>query len=371
MKYNYYLKTLLLLTLTVLTACESDDGDKYTEVPDPVSPVVMDLTAVPYNKLSDYKFFEGDLKNLQPSYKVLPYELNSALFTDYAHKKRFVWMPAGSKATYTADGELLNFPSGTALIKNFYYDNVQPGNTTRIIETRLMIKKGSEWIFADYVWNDEQTEAFLDLDGSFTDVSWNENGSPKSAGYRIPSETECLTCHKINNSNGNSGPLAIPIGTKPQNLNRMYAYADGNANQLSRWIQEGYLKDNLPGNITSTVNWQDASQPLELRVRSYIDINCAHCHSEGAHCDYMPMRFAFSETTNPENLGVCVEPFEFINPSISHIVAKGNPARSALYYRLNSVDESYRMPMLGRTIKHDEGIQLIQEWINSLEGPCP
>ena len=89
------------------------------------------------------------------------------LFTDYVHKLRYVWMPAGSKASYVSDGEVFDFPEGAVIIKNFYYDNVQPGNTRRILETRLMIKKYGAWIFADYVWNDDQTEAMYNLSGSY------------------------------------------------------------------------------------------------------------------------------------------------------------------------------------------------------------
>jgi len=369
MQQKYLLKLtglLSLLAIFILLACNSnDEQEEYT----PVSPVIMDLTQVPFPKLSDYKFFEGDLKNQNPSYKVLPYEPASQLFTDYAHKKRFVWMPSGSKATYNGDGKVLKFPTGTALIKTFYYENVEPSNTTRIIETRVMIKRGLDenlndiWVFANYVWNSEQTEAFLDMNGSYFPISWkDENNVTKSSNYRIPSETECLTCHKSNE-------LPIPIGPKPQNLNYNYTYASGSKNQLSKWVEEGYL-ESYPNNIVSVVNWKDTSKPLETRVRSYIDANCAHCHATNSHCDYRPMRFAFSETANPTNLGVCVAPQENIDNSLTHIVNKGNSQRSVMHFRMSSVNEATRMPLLGRTIVHEEGVQLIEQWINTLNPAC-
>ncbi len=155
-----------------------------------------------------------------------------------------------------------------------------------------------------------------------------------------------------------------------QNLNKLYAYADGTLNQLSKWKQMGYL-NNVPNDITSVIDWADETQPLELRVRSYLDINCAHCHSEGAHCDYRPMKLAFSETSNPVNLGVCVQPHEFLNGSQTHIIARGNAARSVMPYRMNTNIESQRMPLLGRTIVHTEAVELIEEWINAMEEPCP
>lgn len=364
MKKLYFLKYLLLFTVVfTLNSCGTDDEENYTEIP--LSPVNLDFNATPfpYNKLSEYNFFQGEMKNLEPVYKVLPYDLNSTLFTDYAHKSRFIWMPAGVSASFTADDKVLDFPSGTVLIKNFYYDNVQPQNDRRIIETRLMIKKNNDWIFANYVWNEEQTEAFLDMNGSFTNITWNEGDETKTANYRIPSAAECFTCHKSNDK-------GIPIGPKPQNLNRMFNYGNGSMNQLQKLKAEGYISGTIPTDIVTTVDWTDTSKPLNDRVRSYLDINCAHCHREGSHCDYRPMRLAFSETTNPVNLGICVQPHEPV-PNHTHIIASGNAMKSVMYYRLSATDESVRMPLLGRTIVHEEAAGMIAEWINSMDTPCP
>jgi len=361
MKKHYIVRTLFFLSVFIaISSCGSDDSENYKKL----SPDEIFVNGMPYQTLSEYKFFVGDMKNLEPADKVLPYDLNSSLFTDYAHKKRFVWMPEGAKATYTADNKILEFPTGTVLIKNFYYENVLPNNTTRIIETRLMVKKADGWIFADYIWNDDQTEAYYSLRGGFTQISWKEGNVTKSTNYRIPPESECFTCHKHSST-------ALPIGPKPQNLNKNYNYATGSANQLTRWVQEGYLTNNVPALITTTADWTDTTKPLELRVRSYLDINCAHCHSDGAHCDYRPMRFAFSETTNPANLGICVEPQEVINASLPYIVNKRNAAKSVMRFRMNTVNETQRMPILGRTVIHTEALALIDQWINAMDAPCP
>lgn len=328
----------------------------------PVSPVNFDLGEIPYATLSEYNFFQGIMKNLDPVFGVVPYDLNSTLFTDYAHKKRFVWMPNGTKANYDSDFTPLDFPVGSVLIKNFYYDNVQPLNETRIIETRLMYMTEEGWDFAKYVWNDDQTEATFTNAGSFTDVEWIENGLTYNANYRIPSRNECFTCH-------NKFGTPLPIGPKPQNLNRDLTYADGTSNQLQKWIEVGYLENNLPTSIVSTVKWDDESLDLNLRVRSYLDINCAHCHSEESYCEYRPMRFAFNESEDDTNKGVCVTPDTQI-AGTSHIVVPGNIDASVLRFRVNSTQEQNRMPLLGRTLKHEEGVRLIEEWINSLSGGC-
>jgi len=328
----------------------------------PVSPVNFNLSEIPYNTLSEYNFFEGTLKDLDPVFGVLPYDLISPLFSDYAHKKRFVWMPDGTKANYNEDFKPLDFPVGAVLIKNFYYDNVQPTNTTRIIETRLMYFTEDGWDFAKYVWNDEQTEATFTNAGVSTNIEWIEFGQTNTVNYRIPSRTECFTCH-------NKFGTPVPIGPKPQNLNRDLSYTDGTANQLQKWIDYGYLEDNLPTSIETTVKWDDESLDLGLRARSYLDINCAHCHSDESYCEYRPMRFAFNESEDDANTGICIPPDTQI-AGTSHIVVPGDINASVLRFRVNSIQEQNRMPILGRTLKHSEGVRLIEQWINSLDGEC-
>jgi len=371
MKKNYI---ILLSTLFVIifSCSKNDDDGEYT----PISPVTVDLSQVPYPKLSDYKFFENELKNLSPALNVLPYQPASALFSDYAHKKRFVWMPLGSKAVFNGDENSLELPVGAVLIKNFFYENVQPSNSIKLIETRLMIRKSSGWIFANYVWNEEQTEAFFDLNGSTVPIEWkDENNQLKTVNYRIPNEVQCITCHKTRATvNGESVTIYTPIGIKPQNLNFSYTYGNESKNQLLKWRDQGYLESDfsLPSTENTTINYEDTSKSVELRARSYVDINCAHCHQNDRHCDYRPMRFAFYESGSPTdgltNMGVCVNTSDMQDfPSeLDKVVTPQDIDRSMLFYRINTTNESYRMPLHGRTLIHTEGVLLLKDWINSL-----
>lgn len=373
MQKNRYTIIFLLLVLIVFCSCQNDDS--YTPIntdddgsvitddgPTQTSPVVFDLAEVPYQTLSEYNFFEGELKNLEPVFGVLPYDINTPLFSDYAHKKRFIWMPEGTKAVYNNDYTPLNFPVGAVLIKNFYFENVLPDQTTKILETRLMYNTIDGWKFAEYVWNEAQTEATFTTDGSFVSLDWFENERTNSVTYRIPSHSECFTCH-------NKFGTPIPIGPKPQNLYKDYPYPQGPKNQLDKWIEVGYLENSLPDNIDATVAWNDESQPLEMRARSYIDINCAHCHAEESYCSYRPMRFPFHQNNEPDNMGVCIEPDTHIDP-YQKIIVPGDANNSLLFFRISSVEEQYRMPILGRTLKHEEGVRLIESWINALNNDC-
>jgi uncharacterized repeat protein (TIGR03806 family) len=355
----------LLFLFVVLFSCAKEDPEgPVVDPPPPASPVVLDLAQVPYDSLSTYNFFSGDMAALQPVYGVLPYAPINALFSDYAHKERFVWMPSGAQATYAGDSAVLNFPEGAVLIKNFYYDQVQPQNTRRILETRLLIRRNGEWLLAEYIWNAAQTEAILTTNGVNETISFvDDNGVLRTVDYRYPSPAECHTCHKDGDAN-------IPIGPKPQNLNSDLAYSNGTWNQLEQWMGAGYLANSLPASINTTARWDDPAQSLTDRVRGYVDMNCAHCHANGKYCDYRPMRFAWSETDDLANLGVCVAPADPLLPVHSHIVKPGNTEKSLLFYRISSVQDGVRMPLLGRTLVHEEGRQLIEQWINSLTTTC-
>jgi len=354
---------IFLLALVGLWACKGDE-ETPQEPQKESSPVVFDLGDVPYDKLSDYNFFTGEMVDHDPVFGVIPYDVITPLFADYSHKFRFIWMPEGAQASYNTDHNILDFQDGTVFIKTFYFDNVQPEGNRRVIESRIEFMRNGQWEFAEYVWNDDQTEAFLDLSGSFTEVSFlDDNSELRDINWRIPSEAECLTCHK-------SDDAALPIGPKPQNLNRDYNYPEGVRNQLLKFIEVGYLEPDIPAQIETVVPWDDPSYSLQDRVRAYLDMNCAHCHRDNSHCDYRPIRLAWNETEDPENMGICVEPNNQNLPGQTHIISPGSPNRSALYYRINSTDQAVMMPLMGRSVIHEEGRDLILEYINSLEGPC-
>jgi len=359
MIFNSQKLGLLLLIFIFFASCS--DNEQYVDIPE-ISPVNFDLELLPYQNLSDYNFFEGDLKELNPVFGVLPYELINPLFSDFANKKRFVWMPQDQTAYYIADNEILDFPTGSILIKNFYYDNVLPEMQTKIIETRLMIKKEDGWIFAEYVWNDSQSEAYLDLNGSNINLEWLENGEEKTVNYRIPSASECFTCHKKND-------VAVPVGVRPRNINKIYDYISGPMNQIEKWQDEGYL-NNVPSDIQAIIDWTNEQNSLEQRVRAYMDINCAHCHSDNTHCSYRPLRLNYEDTEDLYNMGVCMTPDTEIGNGTDMIISPGNSSRSVLHFRMSTNDEQYRMPLLGRSLVHDEAVDLVQEWINSLTNSC-
>ena len=70
--------------------------------------------------LSDWHVIEARSGQIVLAEGVVPYDLNSALFTDYAHKLRTVWVPEGETASYN-EADAFEFPVGTIISKTFYY----------------------------------------------------------------------------------------------------------------------------------------------------------------------------------------------------------------------------------------------------------
>lgn len=70
-------------------------------------------------------------------------------------KKRFVYVPKGLTIPFDTT-DILIFPTGSVLIKHFYYNE---NGVDNYIETRLLIKKSSGWQAETYEWNADQTDA--------------------------------------------------------------------------------------------------------------------------------------------------------------------------------------------------------------------
>lgn len=316
-----------------------------------------------HENLSDYGFFTGALNNLQPAAGVVPYDLNTPLFSNYAEKARFIKMPAGKKAQYH-NNEIFDLPIGTILIKNFYYpiDFRKPENGRRILETRLLVHRENGWHTYQYVWNKEQTDAVFEPIGDITPVSYiDEKGKTVQLQYVIPSQAQCLGCHRIGNR-------IQPIGIAARHLNGNFNYPSGIANQLHYWQQQGML--DLPDTpLPANAVWnQPQSGSLEERARAYLDINCGHCHrKEGA--GGTSGLFLTIHETDPRALGIRKPPVAAGRGSgtLQFDVEPGKPEKSILVYRMQTNDPGAAMPEIGRELVHKEGVALISQWIREMQ----
>ena len=148
--------------------------------------------ARPQRLLSAYGLF-SDARQQRPGKGVVPYDLQVPLFTDYAEKYRFVYVPDGQAALYH-ESEVFDFPVGSVLVKTFAYpaDLRQPDKDIRLIETRLLIRQDTGWNAWAYVWNEEQTDAILKVAGKVLPVDFIDlAGAARSISYIVPNKNQC------------------------------------------------------------------------------------------------------------------------------------------------------------------------------------
>lgn len=314
--------------------------------------------------LSEWGFFAGNLADQKPAEGVVPYRLNTPLFSDYAEKLRFVKLPPGGSARYDAQ-EVVDFPVGTTLIKTFYFptDFRDPGNGRRLVETRLLIRQATGWKALEYVWNEAQTDAVLEVAGERKTVRYvDATGRTHEQEYVIPNLNQCKSCH-------NRAEVLMPIGPTARQLNGPLDYGTGPENQLAHWQKTGLLT-NVPdlANAPRAPVWNDpATGTLAERARIYLDINCAHCHRPDGPASTSGLNLTVHER-NPIAWGLHKTPVAAGRGSggRQYDVVAGKPGESILVYRMESTDPGVMMPEVARKVVHQEGIALIREWIGKL-----
>jgi uncharacterized repeat protein (TIGR03806 family) len=319
----------------------------------------------PAEKLSDYGLFSGRLADLRPAEGVLPYALNTPLFSDYAEKARFLRVPAGAVVTYN-DSTVFDFPVGTVLVKNFYYpkDFRAPSAGREIIETRLLVREAQGWKALPYIWNKEQTEAYLDVAGETREVSYiDATGKSRRHRYEVPNMNQCKGCH-------NYREAMVPIGPSARQLNGALDYGEGAENQLEHWASRGLFAHLPPAaDRPAGVRWDDpASGSLNDRARAWLDINCGHCHRQGGPASTSGLYLTVHEQ-DPLHLGIGKTPVAAGRGSgnLQFSIAPGQPDKSILVYRMQSTDPGVMMPELGRSLTHQEGVALVREWIRQMK----
>ena len=368
-----YLVNSLIAAFVISFACSSPTQNEIGvqptvygdwEAPD-VETSAVDFEEIPFKNLSGYGFFIGKMREFNPGNGLLLYEPASSLFTDYAFKSRYIWMPEGVSATIQDDVEgTIDFPEQTILIKNFFYpaDFRKPAENIRVIETRLMVKRNGGWDAFPYIWNEDQTDAAYKVVGAEIPVNWiDEEGQSQLANYIVPNKAQCKSCH-------NKDEVMVPLGVKAKHLNHELREKDGPKNQLIRWEEAGYIHalktaDKYP----TMVNYNDTSSPLDLRAKAYLDINCAHCHSAEGPASTSGL-FLNYEESDPAKLGVYKTPVAagFGAGSFKYSIWPGKSDESIMTYRMGTNQVGAAMPEIGRVTVHKEGVELIKAWIDSM-----
>lgn len=299
--------------------------------------------------LSQFGFFDGGPD--RPSPALLPYALRTPLFTDYAEKQRFLYLPKGASFRVGNDGRL-QFPQGSALIKSFGYHDAS--GRLRIIETRLLLHRAEGWVALPYVWKEDGSDAELRVGGARKPVQFvRPDGKTASISYAVPNKNQCKQCHS-------SKDRIMPLGPVWSNL----LFLNGSAQ--AAFVARGAAP--LPV-AASEAKWDDPrSGALDERALAYLRVNCGHCHKPSGSASNSGLFFDDHERT-AASLGIGKRPVAAGRGSgnLDFVIDPGHPERSILIYRMKSTDPGIAMPEVGRASVHDEGVALLEQWIRSMQ----
>ncbi|MFN3211755.1 MAG: SO2930 family diheme c-type cytochrome [Henriciella sp.] len=339
--------------------------------------------------ISDWQLMNWSSGALELNEGVVPYDLNSPLFTDYAHKLRTIWVPADADPAAYRASDYPDFPVGTVISKTFYYPKgeaegsvlkaedpigrlnpiLETLDQVRLMETRLLVRRDVGWEAVSYVWNEEQTDAKLTKIGDAQALTLiNQDGAEQEFTYIVPDINQCAGCHAPNNTSREIAPL----GVRPRHINKDYRHDGQAVNQLQNLQLVGYLSGyDATAPVVRNADWSDPSAPIDARARSYLDINCSHCHNPVGPADTSGLDLTMEASTGPE-LGVCKLPIAAGSGTGGRAfsIVPGAPDESILVHRLETTKPGAMMPELGRALSHQEGVELIRAWITEMDGAC-
>ncbi len=294
-----------------------------------------------------------DVANQVMADGVIPYTVNSVLWSDGESKGRYFAIPDGSSISITLDessivagngiknGDFI-FPVGSVVIKHFY-------SGSRIVETRFLMNHANDgWGGYAYQWNEAQSEGTLL-------ASSNSITTPVS--HYFPSREECMECH--------TDGADVLLGPDTLQLNYPLYYTDGTEeNYLEALARLNYLSVPLLADyrVDRLYAIDDSSASLEQRARSYLHSNCSGCHRTGAPQGGFDLRYTSSFTNY-----VCgVAATEPTSPSGGLLIDPGNADNATIQQRLASMG-SIKMPPIGREQTDPVAVQVMGDWINSMQ----
>jgi putative heme-binding domain-containing protein len=271
----------------------------------------------------------------------------------------------------------MQFPADAVLVKTISLD-VLPGGKRRV-ETQILHCDGEDWRGYTYAWRDDQTDADLvPTDGAervFEVPAPYLPTNKREQVWTFHSRSQCISCH----SSWSEYALAFSVGQ----LNGSGHGTKGEGtNQLVRFSQEGYVRrvgkddqtlppydEKMAAKEVAVVDPFDPSKRDDQRARSYLHVNCAHCHRFGGGGGQVVLEMDITRPLKQTGiLDVPPKQGDFGLPD-ARLLAPGVPERSVLYYRMAKFGRG-RMPHLGSEHPDWAGLELVHRWIAGMEKPA-
>jgi uncharacterized repeat protein (TIGR03806 family) len=304
-----------------------------------------------------------DVRALEPSPGLVPYDLQAPLWSDGASKSRWLSLPELGSIVAADDAPWL-VPAGTVLIKHFELalDERQP-EARRRLETRLLVAAQSGSFYGvTYKWNADETDAEIVLEAQTEQLSIvDAQGQPRQQPYFYPGTRDCNTCH--------TPSAGFVLGLRTRQLNQELDFGTGfpALNQLLAWSVWGFLDrafdEQAVQDAPRLANIADESESLDVRVRSYWDSNCSMCHAGNAGT---PVGWDARFSTELAERGLD-QPPQMLNPDLPGVLLDpGDPEGSYVFVRSATSETGLRMPPIGRNRIDAQYVDVLARWIESL-----
>ncbi len=301
-----------------------------------------------------------DLQAMAPAKFLIPYTVNSPLWSDGAVKSRWIAVPNDAQVQFSGTREW-TFPAGTVFVKNFSLpvDDANP-QLLRRLETRILVRDTNGTVYgASYKWRPDNSDAEIVNAGISEAIQIRTSTGTRTQTWFYPGKQDCLTCHTPQ-----SGGV---LGVNTRQLNGDETYPNGVTDNQLRALNHIHIfnpaidEAQIPA-MDKSVSVTNTAAPLELRARSYLDSNCSQCHRPGGVGAFFDTRF----DTPLDRQGLINGPIA--NPlgiPGAKIIVPGDPSKSVLFRRISLVGD-FQMPPLARNVVDSNAVATISSWIRSL-----
>ncbi len=182
--------------------------------------------------------------------------------------------------------------------------------------------------------------------------------------WYFPGRQDCLACH-TNNSGG-----VLGLSTPASNRNYAFAASGVTDNQLRAWNHVGLFDTALseaaiPG-LQKHVPLSDTASSAELRVRSYVDANCAHCHRPGGVHAFWDGRIETLLGSAGIVNGIVQDS---LGISGAKVIVPQNVDKSIMYKRIATASEAHKMPPLAKNMVDQSVLPVLEQWIAEVVQP--
>jgi uncharacterized repeat protein (TIGR03806 family) len=305
-----------------------------------------------------------DFATLTPSSGLIPYEVNSPLWSDGAVKTRWATFPTNSVINY-APSNHWTFPAGSVFVKHFALaTNDTNPESLRRLETRLLVRDTNGFVYgAAYKWRTDLSDADIVQAGAMEDVFIATGSGTRTQQWYYPGRQDCLSCHTVA-----SGGV---LGVSARQLNGTVQYPSTGVtdNQIRAWNHIGLfdapVDESSLSNVVTLVAIGDTNAPLEHRFRSYLDANCSHCHQPGGNTQALwDGRISTPLSVAGIINGLLANDF---GDSNNRVVKPFVPSNSVMLARVSERGpDTIQMPPLATSITDTQAIALINDFILGL-----